>query len=193
MEMKRQEYTDNSNRRVSPHVLSTVYCRESTNAAATLPSRSLSSRCGEHRKITPQTFFAYIFCRHTSFSLLNFPIFKKLENSKVIDFDFFLAYPSPPTYIPTKKKESLMVSLQSREVLLRSDSWMFPTSRQCKYPGVACQPNQLSIRRRIKVWCRFVRVDLWSLVCMIQFTLQQQACPKQDRTGYPHAKLPGGQ
>ena len=40
--MKRQEHTVNSNRHVLPHVLSTVYrdCGESTNAAATLPSRS---------------------------------------------------------------------------------------------------------------------------------------------------------
>jgi len=40
MGMKRRDHTVNSNRRVSPHALSTVSCGESTNAAATLPSRS---------------------------------------------------------------------------------------------------------------------------------------------------------
>ena len=45
--MRTQEHTLNSNRHVSPHVLSTDCCGESTNAAATLPSRSLAFRCGE--------------------------------------------------------------------------------------------------------------------------------------------------
>jgi len=57
MEMKRQEHTISINRHVSPHVLSTVYCGESTNAIATLPSRSLASRCGEHHKIIHRTSF----------------------------------------------------------------------------------------------------------------------------------------
>ena len=58
MGMKRQEQTVNSNRHVSPHELSTDCCGQSTNAAATLPSRSLASRCGEHRKIIPRTSFS---------------------------------------------------------------------------------------------------------------------------------------
>ena len=65
MEMKRQDHTINSNRHVSPHILSIVCCGESTYAAVTLPSRSLASRCGEHRKIIPRTFFL-MFCRHTA-------------------------------------------------------------------------------------------------------------------------------
>jgi len=36
---------------------STDCCGESTNALATLPSRSLASRCGEHRKMVPKTLF----------------------------------------------------------------------------------------------------------------------------------------
>jgi len=49
--------TVNSNRHVSPHVLSTDCWGESTNAAATLPSRSLASRCGEHLKYCQEHYF----------------------------------------------------------------------------------------------------------------------------------------
>ena len=65
MEMKRRDHTVNSNRRVSPHVLSTVYCGEFANAAVTLPSRSLASRCGKHGKIIPRTFLFNVLPPHS--------------------------------------------------------------------------------------------------------------------------------
>jgi len=58
MGMKRQEHTVNSKRHVSHQVLSTDCCGESTNAEATLPSCSVGSRNGEHRKIVPRTSFS---------------------------------------------------------------------------------------------------------------------------------------
>jgi len=105
MEIKRQEQTVNSNRHVSPHVLSTVHCGESTNAAVTLPSRSLSCRGGEHRKLIPRTFF-FPCLEKSSFTVsapttksytVSAPITKILgkkkiwakKKSKVIDFDLF--------------------------------------------------------------------------------------------------------
>jgi len=49
--MKRQEHTLNDKRHVSPQVLSTDCCGESTNDAATRPSFTVTSRGGEHPKI----------------------------------------------------------------------------------------------------------------------------------------------
>ena len=56
--MKRQEHTVYSKRYVSPHVLSTDCCADSTNAAVTLPSCNAASRGGEHRKIISRTSFS---------------------------------------------------------------------------------------------------------------------------------------
>ena len=97
-----------SNRHVSPHVpsLSTHCCGGSTNAAATLPSQSLASRCGEHRTIIPRIFFFGCFAATKlsphqteffwgknyeviNFDLVFWPKFFGKENKKVIDFDLF--------------------------------------------------------------------------------------------------------
>jgi len=77
MEMKRQEHTIHSKRHVSPHVLSTVYCGESTNATATLPSRGLALVVDNIAKYFKEHHF------HRK------KMGKKIK--KVIDFEIFLA------------------------------------------------------------------------------------------------------